>query len=135
MEYKLTFYDWRDGLKDGKLLGLKCNDCGTINCPPRKVCRECGGENQDIIELSKKGRIITLAVCNTLPAGFTGPYVVAMAELDEGCNIMGNVAGIDPAEAGQELIGKEVEVGYKEIPGDFLTGGDNRFPMILKITG
>jgi uncharacterized protein len=135
MDYKLTFYTWRDGLKAGKFLGLKCKECGTVTYPPRKVCAECGGENLDIVELSGKGKILTFTVCFGVPAGFQGPYVVAMAELEEGCRIMANVLDVDPNKVGMELIGQNVKLGYKEIPGDFMTGGDTRWPMTLKITG
>jgi len=133
MEYKLTFYMWRDGLKAGKLLGLKCQDCGSFTFPPRRVCSECGRENLEIVELGKKGKIISFTTCYAIPTGFQGPYVVAMAELDEGCRFMADVEGVDPTKVGMELIGQRVEVGYKEIPGDYMTGGDNRFPMTLKL--
>jgi uncharacterized protein len=133
MEYKLTFYKWRDGLKEGKLLGLKCKECGVITFPPRKVCVECGSENQDIVELSKKGKIVSFTVCIGVPTGFQGPYAIAMVELNEGCRIMADIEGVDPTKVGMEIIGKKVEVGYKQIPGDFMTGGDNRFPMTVKL--
>ncbi|MDH5363732.1 MAG: zinc ribbon domain-containing protein, partial [Dehalococcoidia bacterium] len=42
MDYKLTFSTYRDALKEGKLLGLKCNQCGAYTAPPRKVCSKCG---------------------------------------------------------------------------------------------
>jgi uncharacterized OB-fold protein len=133
MEYKLTFYMWRDGLKTGKLLGLKCKDCGAFTFPPRKICAECASENMEIVELSKKGKIISFTTCYAVPTGFQGPYVVAMAELEEGCRFMADLEGVDPTTVGMELIGQKVEVGYKEIPGDYMTGGDNRFPMTLKL--
>jgi len=133
MEYKLPFVVWRDGLKDGKLLGLKCKDCGTVTCPPRKVCAECGSENLDIIELKGKGEIRSFTVCYATPAGFQGPYIVAVADLEEGGRVMGNVINTDPTTVSMEIIGKIVRIGYKEIPGDYMTGGDNRFPMTFEL--
>ena len=41
MEYKLTFKDYDEALKQNKLLGLKCNACGAITVPPKMVCRQC----------------------------------------------------------------------------------------------
>jgi uncharacterized OB-fold protein len=61
-------------------LGLKCKDCGIVTCPPRKVCSECGSENLDIVEMSGKGEIKSFTVCYAVPTGFTGPYVVAVAD-------------------------------------------------------
>jgi|WetSurMetagenome_2_1015567.scaffolds.fasta_scaffold739614_1 uncharacterized protein len=133
MEYKLTFTDWREGARAGKLLGLKCPGCGTVTCPPRKVCSGCGSENLDIIELSKKGEIISFTVCYAVPTGFEGPYVVAIADLEDGGRVMGDVLDIDPAKAGMDLMGKKVQIGFKEIPGDFMTGQDTRLALTLKI--
>ncbi len=38
MEYKLTFKGYNEALKENKLLGLKCQECGTITVPPKMVC-------------------------------------------------------------------------------------------------
>jgi uncharacterized protein len=134
MEYKLTFTSWREGARAGKLLGLKCQDCRTVTCPPRKVCSGCGSENMEIVELRRKGEIKSFTVCYAVPTGFEGPYVVAIADLADGGRIMGDVLDIDPAKAGMELMGKEVQVGFKEIPGDYMTGQDTRLALTLKIT-
>ena len=133
MEYKLIFTAWREGARAGKLLGLRCQDCGTVTCPPLKVCSACGSENLNIIELSKKGEIKSFTVCHTVPTGFEGPYVVAIADLEEGGRVMGDVLDIDPVQAGMELMGKKVQVGFKEIPGDYMTGQDTRLALTLKI--
>ena len=135
MEYKLTFVAWREGLRNGKLLGLKCKDCGAYTCPPRMVCDECGGTNLDIVELKKKAEIKSFTVCIGVPAGFTGPYVVAVADLEEGPRVMGNVLDVDPAKVGMELIGKKVTIGFKELPGDYMTGQDTRLALTFKPLG
>jgi uncharacterized protein len=133
VEYKLTFVAWREALRKGQLLGLKCKDCGTYTCPPRMTCSECGGTNLDIVEMGRKAEIKSFTVCIGVPAGFTGPYVVAVADLEEGPRLMGNVEGIDPTKAGMELIGKKVTIGYKELPGDYMTGGDTRIALTFKL--
>lgn len=133
MEYKLTFSAWKDGLKAGKFLGLQCKDCGTITFPPRKVCSNCTSENMDIVEVSRKGKILTYTVCIVVPNGFTGPKPIAMVELEQGCRIMADIIDIDPAKIDDSIIGKTVEMGYMEIPGDNMTGGDNRYPLTVKL--
>ena len=135
MEYKLTFAAWREGLRNGKLLGLKCKECGAYTCPPRMVCAECGGTNLDIVELNKKGEIKSFTVCIGVPAGFTGPYVVAVADLEEGPRVMGNVLDVDPAKVGMELIGKKVTIDFKELPGDYMTGQDTRLALTFRLVG
>jgi uncharacterized protein len=135
MEYKLTFTAWRDRIKAGKYSGLKCSDCGAVTFPPRKVCSECGSEKQEIVDVSGKGKIVSFTTCYGVPTGYTGPYVVAVADLVEGGRVMGNVLDVDPTKVGLELIGKSVQLGYKEFAGDYMTGGDTRIALTLKITG
>ncbi len=124
MEYALNFDSFREGLREGKLLGLKCNDCGGYTAPPRKVCGECGSENMEVVSLSGRGEIQTFTVIHVAPEGFEPPFTVAMAKLEEGPWVMGNVEGIDPEKVSMDLIGRRITVGYKDVPGDMLSAGD-----------
>ena len=124
MEYKLTFNSFREALREGKFLGLKCNQCGAYTAPPRKVCSECGSEDMEIVPLSGKGEIQTFTVIQVAPEGFEAPLAVAVAKLDEGPWVMGNIEGIDPNNVTMDIIGHRVSVGYKEVPGDMISGGD-----------
>jgi len=124
MDYKLTFSTYRDALKEGKLLGLKCNQCGAYTAPPRKVCSKCGSEDLEIVSLSGKGEIQTFTVIYVPPEGFEAPFVVAMVKLDEGPWVMGNIEGVDPNNVTMDIIGRRVRVGYKELPADKISGGD-----------
>jgi uncharacterized OB-fold protein len=133
MEYKLNFVAWREALRAGRLLGLKCKDCGVFTCPPRMVCAGCDGTNLDIVEMGRQAEIKSFTVCYVVPSGFTGPYVVAVADMPEGCRVMGNVLDIDPTKAGMELIGKKVSIGYKEVPADYFTGQDTRIALTFQL--
>ena len=124
MEYKLTAKMFAEALKEGKLLGLKCNKCGAYTVPPKKVCMECGSEDLEIAQLSGKGQIQTFTVIRVPPEGFDAPYVVGMAELDEGPWLMGNIVDVDCDEASMDLIGKRVNVGHKVHPGDKFSAGE-----------
>ena len=124
MDYVLTSNMYKQALKEGKLLGLKCKQCGKITAPANKVCIECGSEDLDIIELSGKGEIQTFTVIHVPPEGFEAPFVVAMAELDEGPWVMGNVEGIDPNKVTMELIGRRVKIGHKVVPADEFSAGE-----------
>ena len=132
MEYKLNFDSFREGLRGGKLLGLKCNECGGYTAPPRKVCAACGSENMDVVPLSGKGTIQTFTVINVAPEGFTPPFVVAMAEMEEGPWLMGNVEGIEPEKTTMDIIGRKVTVGCKDIPADMISGGE-RMALTFKL--
>jgi hypothetical protein len=124
MEYKLTFNAFRESLKEGKFLGLKCNQCGAYTVPPRKVCSECGSEDMEVVPLSGKGEIQTFTVIFVPPEGFEAPFVVAMVKLDEGPWVMGNIEGVDPNSVTMDIIGCRVTVDHKELPADKISGGE-----------
>ncbi|NLU49684.1 MAG: Zn-ribbon domain-containing OB-fold protein [Syntrophomonadaceae bacterium] len=131
MEYRLPFKDYNKALKLNKLLGLKCNNCETITCPPMMVCRECASTNHEVIQLSGTGKIVTFTTSYIAAEGREGevPYTIVMVELDEGPWIMGNLIDIDPAKVGMELIGKRVRLGHKVFPGDKYSAGDAARPL------
>jgi len=131
MEQKLIFKDYSEALKEDKLLGLKCKECGTITVPPKMVCRKCASPDMEIIELKGKGKIQTFTPVFVAPEGREDevPYVIVLVELDEGPWIMGNLTGIDPVEATMELIGKRVKMGHKIFPGDKYSAGEGVSPL------
>ena len=132
MEYKLTFKDYNEALKGNKLLGLKCQECGTVTVPPKMVCRKCTSPNMEVVELTGKGKIQTFTTCNVAPEGREDevPYVILLVELDEGPWIMGNLTGIDPKETTVELIGKRVKMGDSKIfSGDKYSAGEGARPL------
>ena len=132
MEYKLTFKGYNEALKKNKLLGLKCQECGTITVPPKMVCRKCASPDMEIIELTGKGKIQTFTTCNVAPEGREDevPYIIVLVELNEGPWIMGNLTGIDPTTATVELIGKRVRMGDNKVfPGDKYSAGEGARPL------
>ncbi len=131
MEHKLTFNDYNEALKENKLLGLKCKECGAITVPPMMVCRQCASPDMEIIGLKGRGKIQTFATVNVAPEGREAevPYIIVLVELDEGPWLMGNLTGVDPNEATMELIGKRVKMGHKVFPGDKYSAGESASPL------
>ncbi len=131
MEYKLTFKDYNEALKQNRLLGLKCKKCGTVTTPPKMVCRECAGSDLEITELKGAGKIKTFTTVYVPSEGREGeiPYIIVLVELDEGPWVMGNLAGIDPNSADMDLIDKRVKMGHKVFPGDKYSAGDGARPL------
>ena len=106
MEYKLDFRTYSDALKKNKLLGLKCNNCGTFTCPPKMTCQECAGTDLEIAELSGNGEIVTFTQTFVAPQGreCEAPYTIVMVELDEGPWIMGNLIDTAPDKINMVMI-------------------------------
>ena len=53
---------WYDGLNEGKLLGLKCKRCGTVEFPPFPVCNTCSCTDLEWIEISGEGMMDSFAM-------------------------------------------------------------------------
>ena len=132
MEYKLTFKEYSEALKQEKLLGLKCRDCGTVTVPPKMVCRKCASPELEVLELKGTGSIQTFTTCNVASEGREGevPYIILLVELDEGPWLMGNLIGVDPEKATMEaLTGKRVKMtGTRIFPGDKYSAGEGASP-------
>ena len=131
MECRLIFKDYSEALKNDKLLGLKCRDCGAITVPPKMVCQGCTGYEMDIVELKGTGKIKTFTTVYVAAEGRESecPYIIVMVELDEGPWIMGNLADVDPDKASMELIGRKVKMGSKLFPGDKYSAGEAASPL------
>ncbi|MBU2535438.1 MAG: Zn-ribbon domain-containing OB-fold protein [Chloroflexota bacterium] len=135
MEYKLTYKEYSEALKQNKLLGLKCKSCGTVTVPPKMVCRSCASPELEVLELKGTGRIQTFTTCNVAPEGREDevPYIIMLVELDEGPWIMGNLIGVDPEKATMEAVmGKGVRMTETRIfHGDKYSAGEGASPTFV----
>jgi len=118
MEYELTYKKFKELVKQGKLPGLRCKQCGAYIAPPRGICPECSSDDLNIISLSGKGEVQTFSVNSVPPERFEGPVPVAMVRLSEGPWVIGKIEGVDPHTISMDIIGHKVTLSYKELPGD-----------------
>ncbi len=135
MEYKIIFKDYSKALKKDKLLGLKCNDCGTFTCPPMMVCQNCTSTNQEIVELTGDGKVVTFTTSYINSEGRENemPITIVMVELDEGPWIMGNLVDMDPKKVTMDVMGKRVKLGHRVFPGDKYSAGEMARPAFSLI--
>jgi len=135
MEYKLSFKEYNEALKQKKLLGLKCKSCGTVTVPPKMVCRSCASPDLEVVELKGDGKIQTFTTCNVAAEGRESevPYTILLVELDEGPWIMGNLVGVEPEQATMEaLMGKKVKMTESSVfPGDKYSAGEGASPAFV----
>ncbi|MFB6284771.1 MAG: Zn-ribbon domain-containing OB-fold protein [Halobacteria archaeon] len=101
-ENELGYEDWAEELRDGRLVGVECNDCGHLSGVPRAVCTDCGGRQLDEIELGTEGEVVSETSINVPPVDFDRGYQVVIAEVD-GVRVTGRV------EDGKVDIGEVVE--------------------------
>ncbi len=127
--YKLTHIQYFEALKENILKGLKCLDCGTITVPPKAVCDDCGGTNQEVTQLSGDGTVKTFTVIRVAPEGFKAPYVVVLTQLREGPWLTGLLNGCDPETVTMEIIGKKVKLGHQVVQHLKHTAGEGVVPL------
>ena len=86
-----------EGLKQGKLLGIRCPECRRTLVPPRAFCELCFRPLDEWVELSDTGRINTYSVSyvNWDASRRQTPVIPAVVEID----------GASPGMAILHLIG------------------------------
>jgi uncharacterized OB-fold protein len=97
--------DFAVHLKDGRLMGSVCRDCGYSSFPPRADCPECLSGDFEFSERSGRGTIYTHSTIEAAPTGFDDevPYTVAVIDLKEGGRLL--------AWIGDTIAADEVEIG------------------------
>jgi len=101
---------WRDN-SSLALKGVKCQECGTIQYPPLRVCVECGTKDRmEPYRLAEKvGRLAAFSHDN-LASGPDKPTTVAVIDFEEGGRVMCDAADRNPDEI---KIGMPVEMTFR----------------------
>ena len=132
MEARLSFKEYNENLRQGRLSGLKCSGCGELSAQPRLVCAKCGGRDLEAIELKGGGTVQTFTVNYVAAEGreSEAPYIVAIVELDEGPWVMGNIIGLKPQDATMDIMGRKVLMeGSAIFAGDRYSSGETARPL------
>ena len=112
---------WRTIPQRYKMIGQKCKNCGSVNFPPKGMCKYCGvSKDFDPVNLSGKGTVHTFVLIGAggAPPEFVeqekagGSYPVAIVELEEGPKIIGQIADVDPK---QVSIGMRVATELRKV--------------------
>jgi uncharacterized OB-fold protein len=102
--------DFARHLKDGRLMGSRCKQCGAASFPPRADCEACMGGEFEFVERSGKARLLTYTKIVAAPTGFEDvvPYIVGVADLDDGGRILAWIGESIPE--GEISIGMPLQV-------------------------
>jgi uncharacterized OB-fold protein len=104
-----------DGLKKGKLLGVRCRSCGRTMVPPRMFCEECFRTVDEFVQVQDTGTVNTFAICyiRTDASRQKRPQLPAVIELDgatKGMGILHLLGEVRPADV---KIGMKVRAVWK----------------------
>lgn len=100
-------YNWYQYLKEGKIMGLRCRECGTYEFPPVPVCNECSSTDMEWVEMSGEATIksATYVAMGIFPYS-KEPVVSATLRLKEGPVFVSWIPG-GTAEQAKELIARK----------------------------
>jgi uncharacterized protein len=107
-----------DGCRDGHLTVQRCTACQKLRYPISPVCPHCTGRRWTWDPLAGTGAVYTFVVFRHAYNDAWRdrvPYTVAIVELDEGVMMLGDLAGIDPAEV---TVGMPVRVDFAPVTPD-----------------
>lgn len=97
-----------DGLKNGKILGSHCHECGRTVVPPRAFCELCFVPIGEYVELPQTGQINTFAISWIAKdrSRLKKPLVPAVVDIDgtSHAGLLHMVGNVDP---------KKVKIGMK----------------------
>jgi uncharacterized OB-fold protein len=99
----------------------KCQKCGHVHFPPRRVCSQCKGTIFETIHLSEEGRLVTFTVVRVASDKFSKqtPFVVGIVELNDGLRLTTQLADVDVDKV---EIGQKVKLVFRRIQEDGRAG-------------
>lgn len=94
-------------LMDGRVFGVRCDECGVTYVPPRNSCQRCFAKLEQWVELPGEGELVTFTVVRS-PAAIQPaetPYVLGIIKLDGADTGLVHLVSCDPetVEPGMRL--------------------------------
>jgi uncharacterized OB-fold protein len=111
-----------EGARQGRLLILRCDDCGYYIHWPRPICRRCLSTSLNPAEVSGRGEIYSFTIARrAFHPWFLNriPYVIAVIDLVEqpGLRMVSNIVGCEPESV---KVGLKVAVEFQEVAPDLV---------------
>jgi uncharacterized OB-fold protein len=76
--------DFVDYLAQGKVMGTRCKECGTVHFPPVADCAECLSSDVEWFEVTGTGKLVSFSKLMYGPVGFEDDLPYSIALLDYG---------------------------------------------------
>lgn len=90
---------WYDYLREGKLMGLKCENCGNMEFPPVPVCNRCGKHHMEWAPISGKATLDSYCFAPDGAAPFwKQPVMIGEFTLEEGNHVQTFLLDVGRAE-------------------------------------
>lgn len=106
-ESPITVKSFFDQIKEGRLMGSRCQTCGEVYLPPRPLCTYCGATDLEWVKLNDEGTVEALTVIHVAPTNCAeeAPYTIAVVRLDDGPKITVRVSSDNAVSVGDRVKG------------------------------
>jgi uncharacterized OB-fold protein len=106
-------------LSEDKLMGSRCQKCGSLFVPPRPICTKCHGSEMEWAEVEGKGRLaaftcIAIGPPFMIKEGYDRkhPYVCGVVELEDGVRAVARIEEVDGGKPETIRIGTPVKAEF-----------------------
>lgn len=113
----LTVKEFQEGVREGKIEGCKCNNCGHKQIDIIDYCPVCHSPDLQKVQFSGTGKVLTYTIQFVAPEQFMNevPYAWAVVQLDDGPRITGWIQFI--AKPSDLPVGQRVQFKKSYLPG------------------
>ncbi len=109
---------FREMKESGRIMGVKCKECGRVLVPPRPVCGECFAETGEWVPVGPKGTVKAYtSIYHPFVDGSTGkprpiPYGTGLIQLDGAYSAINHI--LEEGDPEKLHIGMRVEAVLKK---------------------
>ncbi|MHB8566308.1 MAG: Zn-ribbon domain-containing OB-fold protein [Nitrososphaerales archaeon] len=113
----LTIKGFQEGIREGKIEGYVCKNCGHKQIDIIDFCPNCHGHDLVLTEFSREGRVLTYTIQFVAPEQFMNevPYAWVVVELDGGPRVTGWIPFIQ--NSADLPVGQRVKFKKSYLPG------------------
>ncbi len=113
----LTIREFYDAIREGKIEGYRCRNCGHMQVDIIEFCPNCHEGTLEKVEFGKEGKIVTYTIQQVAPEQFLNeiPYAWAIIDLDNGPRMTGWIPFI--SKSSDLPVGQRVRFKKSYLPG------------------
>lgn len=104
-----------EALKEGRLIGRRCDQCERVLVPPRMYCEKCYRPTDSWVNVKDTGTVNTFSISHvgTDARRLKSPLLVAVVDIDGAAPGMGILHTLGEIEPSQIRIGMRVQAVWK----------------------
>lgn len=96
--------EWYDYLAQGKLMGVRCTECGAVEFPPVPICNTCGSPEVEWVEMSGRAKVVSFSYSYMgVPPFVQDPVMNVHVIMEEGPEFASWIPNMGP-EGQDELL-------------------------------